>query len=231
MVRTNLALIGAKADARRVFANFGRTLADYFMIEPNMIVENIGSEHLYQLASRHEGALLVTVHLGLFELGSMLMPRIGQQPIVLSAPEPSRALGAWRARLRARWGAETLEVGNDNFSFVEITRRLKQGRCVAMLMDRPYDENFIVVDNIPFSTGPVWLSLLSGAPIVAGTVTALPGGGYRVEAHAPIYTKWLPEGRNATVEHYTKEVAAIFRDAICKHPDQWYQFVDLSALR
>ncbi len=231
VVRTNLALIGAKADARRVFANFGRTLADYFMIEPNMIVENIGSEHLYQLASRHEGALLVTVHLGLFELGSMLMPRIGQQPIVLSAPEPSRALGAWRARFRARWGAETLEVGNDNFSFVEITRRLKQGRCVAMLMDRPYDENFIVVDNIPFSTGPVWLSLLSGAPIVAGTVTALPGGGYRVEAHAPIYTKWLPEGRNATVEHYTKEVAAIFRDAICKHPDQWYQFVDLSALR
>jgi predicted RND superfamily exporter protein/lauroyl/myristoyl acyltransferase len=231
IVERNLALIGAKADALKVFENFGQTLADYFVIEPEMIVEDIGKEHLYRLASRHEGALLVTVHLGLFELGSMLTPRIGQQPIVLSAPEPSRALGEWRAKFRARWGAETFEVGNDSFSFVEITRRLKQGRCVAMLMDRPYGENFIVVDHIPFSTGPVWLSLLSGAPIVAGTVTALPGGGYRVEAHAPIYTKWLPAGRNATVEHYTKQVAAIFRDAICKHPDQWYQFVDLSAPR
>lgn len=231
VVQSNLALIGSNGDPRRVFANFGQTLADYFVIDPKMIVENIGSEHLYKLAGNGEGALLVTVHLGLFELGSMLMPRIGQKAIVLSAPEPSPALGEWRAKFRARWGAETFEVGNDNFSFVEVTRRLKQGRCVAMLMDRPYGENFIVVDNIPFSTGPVWLSLLSGAPIVAGTVTALPGGGYRVEAHAPIYTKWLPAGRNETVEHYTKEVAAIFRDTICKHPDQWYQFVDLSSPR
>jgi predicted RND superfamily exporter protein/lauroyl/myristoyl acyltransferase len=229
VVEKNLALIGAKADALDVFANFGQTLADYFVLRPEMIAENLGSEHLLKLAGDGHGAVLVTAHLGLFELGSFLMPKIGQHAIVLSAPEPSPALGAWRAKFRQRWGAETFEVGNDNFSFVEITRRLAKGRCVAMLIDRPGGGNFVDLGGIPFSTGPVWLSLLSGAPLIAVTVVARPEGGYRVQAHPPIWTKWLPAGRDETVRHYTKEVAGIFLNAICKHPDQWYQFVDLSA--
>ena len=73
-MQSNLALLGVNTNARQVFSNFGQTLADYFALNPDMIVENIGSEHLYRLAGDGQGALLVTVHLGLFELGCMLMP-------------------------------------------------------------------------------------------------------------------------------------------------------------
>ena len=104
-----------------------------------------------------------------------------------------------------------------------------------MLMDRPYGGNCVMVDfpngQVSFSTGPVWLSLLAGSPIIVVTCVALPSGGYRLEAHPPIRPQWLPEGRDETVCHYTKQVAAIFRETICQHPDQWYQFVDLSSRR
>lgn len=192
-------------------------------------------EHLKGVFSKGQGALLVTAHLGLFEYGSLLMEEIGRPTVVVTLPEPSPELSEWRARFRKRWGADTYEVGTDNFSFVEITRHLAQGRCVAMLMDRPYDGNCALQDfpngTVAFSTGPVWLSLLSGSPIIAVTVVALSGGGYRVEAHPPIHPQWLPEGRDKTVQHYTKQLAAVFRETICQYPDQWYQFIDLSARR
>ncbi len=242
VARANLALTGAKTDARTLFANFGQTMADYFVLgnrtgeaARQLIAEHVGDKPLRAVVAEGRGALLVTAHLGLFELGSLLMPEIGQGAVIVTAPEPSEELGRWRAQFRARWGAETFEVATDNFSFVEITRRLAKGQCVAMLIDRPYGDNAVPVEfpcgKVPFSTGPVWLSLLSGAPIVPVTVTARAAGGYRVEAHAPIRPQWLPEGRDETVRHYTREVGALFRKVICEHPEQWYQFVDLSASR
>jgi lauroyl/myristoyl acyltransferase len=242
VVRANLAMLGADADERQTFTNYGRTLADYFLIgtlpksEARALArERIGFEHLKAVLDEGKGALLVTAHLGLFEFGGVLMDEIGHPTIIVTLPEPSAALSEWRAQFRKRWGAESLEVGDDKFSFVEITRRLNEGRCVAMLMDRPFDGNCVLEEfphgNVPFSTGPVWLSLLSGSPIVVVTVVALPTGGYRVEAHPPIRPQWLPDGRDETVRHYTKQMAAVFRETICKYPDQWYQFVDLSSRR
>jgi lauroyl/myristoyl acyltransferase len=155
--------------------------------------------------------------------------------VVLSLPEPSAALNHWRAAYRRRWGAETLEVGADQFSFVDITRQLGQGNCVAMLMDRPQGNGGVVLvdfphGRVPFSTGPVWLSLLSGAPIVAATILATGSGKYELEALPPLRPQWRGADRTATVREFTLELASRFREPICKHPDQWYQFVPLSRL-
>src|SRR5205807_989730 len=130
--------------------------------------------------SEGKGALLVTAHLGLFEFGSVLMEELGHSTVVVSLPEPSPALSQWRAAYRKRWSADTLEVGENQFSFIEITRQLAQGKCVAMLVDRPVGPNYVLVDfpngKVAFSTGPVWLSLLSGSPLVAVTCVKLPTG-------------------------------------------------------
>jgi len=141
----------------------------------------------------------------------------------------------WRAAYRQRWGAETLEVGVDQFSFVDIARQLGQGKCVAMLMDRPQGNGDVVMADfphgrVPFSTGPVWLSLLSGAPLVAATILATESGGYALEALPPIRPRWCGSDRAATVREYTLELASRFREPLCNHPDQWYQFVPLSRL-
>jgi lauroyl/myristoyl acyltransferase len=82
--------------------------------------------------------------------------------------------------------------------------------------------------TVLFSTGPVWLSLLSGSPVVPVTIVTGRDGDYRVEALAPIRPRWMNEGRDVTIEHFTRELGAQFQQAICKHPDQWFQFVPLS---
>jgi KDO2-lipid IV(A) lauroyltransferase len=223
---------------RRTFRNYGETLADYFILgtrpraEVMALAETVGFDRVKEIVAESKGVLLVTAHLGLFEFGSLFSEAMGQAPLVVSLPEPSSALGRWRAAYRQRWGAETLEIGEDPFRFVEITRHLAKGRCVALLMDRPYGANFVSVDfpngTAPFSTGPAWLGLLAGCPLVAVTTVRLPTGLHRIVAHPPIYAQRLNKSREETIQHYTLELAAIFRKAICEYPDQWYQFVPLS---
>ena len=93
----------------------------------------------------------------------------------------------------------------------------------AVLVDFPHG-------RVPFSTGPVWLSLLTGAPLVAATIVATESGKYALEALPPLRPQWRGSDRAATVREFTLELASRFREPICKHPDQWYQFVPLSRL-
>lgn len=245
-VRENLTLLcgsGLCEDTvRRTFCNYGATLADYFQLgarsKPEalaLIESRHGFEHIQSALADGKGLLLVTAHTGLFELGGLLMEEFHLPLVVLSLPEPSAALNHWRAAYRRRWGAETLEVGVDQFSFVDITRQLAQGKCVAMLMDRPQGHGDVVMADfphgrVPFSTGPVWLSLLSGAPIVAATILATESGGYALEALPPLRPRWRGTDRAATVREFTLELASRFREPLCNHPDQWYQFAPLSRL-
>jgi len=240
VVRRNLGLLGAGAASPwKTFINYGATLGDYFLLgtrpQPEVLAlatERVGLEHLQQARADGKGLIVVTAHLGLFEYGALWMEQIKQPTAILTLPEPSRALSEWRVAYRRRWGAETIEVGDGSLSSVEIVRHLKQGKAVAMLMDRPYGNHFVQVDfpggPVPFATGPVWLSLLSGSPVVPVTIVRQPGGGYRLEAHPPVRPHWLEAGRDETVEHYTRELGLIFREVICAYPDQWYQFASLS---
>jgi lauroyl/myristoyl acyltransferase len=243
-VRENLALLCgpelSEQTVRRTFRNFGATLADYFQLGARtkpaalaLIESWRGLEHIQSALADGKGMLLVTAHTGLFELGGLIMEQSQLPLVVLSLPEPSAALNRWRADYRRRWGAETLEVGADQFSFVHVTRQLAQGKCVAMLMDRPQGNGDAVLvefphGRVPFSTGPVWLSLLTGAPVVAVTILATESGRYVLEASPPLRPQWRSADRAADVRAYTVELAGLFRDALCNHPDQWYQFAPLS---
>jgi lauroyl/myristoyl acyltransferase len=245
-VRENLALLCGpqlcEQTVRRTFHNFGATLADYFQLGARgkshalaLIESRRGFEHIQGALADGKGALLVTVHTGLFELGGVLMEEFKLPLVVLSLPEPSAALNHWRAEYRRGWGAETLEVGTDQFSVVDISRQLSQGKCVAILMDRPQSNGDVVFADfphgrVPFSTGPVWLSLLTGAPLVAVNILATESGNYALEALPPLRWQWRGPDRAATVREYTLELANHFREPLCNHPDQWYQFVPLSRL-
>ena len=81
--------------------------------------------------------------------------------------------------------------------------------------------------RITFSTGPVLLALLAGCPIVPVGITRQPDGLYHIEARAFIAPQWRPEGRTATLEHYTREVAAALVPLFVAYPEQWYHFAPL----
>jgi lauroyl/myristoyl acyltransferase len=241
VVQRNLQLLDAslkRKSARRVYREFGKTLADYFYIGTRppgkavrIITKSEGLEHFRMAHEGGKGALVVTAHFGLFDLGGLMLAQMGIPCAVLTYPEPSRALTEWRAAFRRRWNVETLEIGTDSFAFLQIAERLRQGRFVATLIDRPHP-----TDNTPvslpngtahFSAGILLLAAHGGVPVIPATMSRQSDGTYHSRVFPPLFIRERGS-RAETLRFYSQQIADTFLPVLCAHPEQWYQFVPLS---
>jgi lauroyl/myristoyl acyltransferase len=241
VVWRNLQLLDAalgQQSAQRVYSEFGKTLADYFYIgtrppevAARIIAQIDGAEHLRTAQGLGRGVLVVTAHFGLFELGGLLLTQYGFSSVVLTYPEPSRALTAWRAEFRRHWNVETLEVGADSFAFLQIAEQLRRGKFVATLIDRPHPTDSTPV-SLPngtalFSTGILLLAAHGGVPVVPATMVRRADGAYHARIFPPIVVGQLGS-RAETLRFYGQRIADTLLPVLCAHPGQWYQFVPLS---
>ncbi len=240
-VHQNLRLLDAATQrkvARQLYRAFGKTLADFFYIgtrppveAAKIIKEKKGHAHFEQLRNEGKGAVIVTAHLGLFELGGLMVAQDGFPAAVLTLPEPSSGLTAWRAHFRRQWNVETIEVGSDNFAFLHIARRLREGCFVAALIDRPTSQEPIPVTfpngTAHFSSGILLLAAQCRVPVIPSTMVRQPDGFYRAEVFQPV---WIESrgSRAETLRFYSQLIADILMPTLCAHPEQWYQFVPLA---
>jgi KDO2-lipid IV(A) lauroyltransferase len=241
VVQRNLKLLDASSNnysARRVYSEFAKTLADYFFIgtrppeqAAQIIAQIDGEEHLQKVHEGGKGALILTAHFGLFELGGLLLARRGHASVVLTHPEPSPALTEWRASFRHRWKVDTLEVGADSFAFLQIAERLRQGQIVAALIDRPHvtDHTPVAFPNgtVYFSSGILLLAAHVGVPVIPATMARRANGTYHAQIFAPIIIE-PRESRAETLRIYSQQIADTLLPVLCAYPGQWYQFVPLS---
>ena len=105
-----------------------------------------GWEHFEAAQKRGVGTLLVTPHLGNWELGGAVMVGRGVKLLVVTLEEPSPGLTELRRASRLQRGIETLVLGRDAFAVVEIIKRLQEGATVALLVDRPLPANATIVE-------------------------------------------------------------------------------------
>jgi KDO2-lipid IV(A) lauroyltransferase len=241
IVRGNLQLLdGSLGDptARGVYSEFGKTLADYFHIGTraseramHLIGEIDGDEHLRAAQELGKGALIVTAHFGLFELGGLLLTWQGFDAVVLTYPEPSESLTRWRADFRARWKTGTLEVGADSFAFLQIAEHLRRGKFIATLIDRPHptESTPVALPNgrAHFSTGILLLAEHTGAPVIPATMVRRDDGAYHAQIFPPIFVT-SRGSRAETLQFYSQQIADTLTPVLCAHPEQWYQFVPVA---
>jgi lauroyl/myristoyl acyltransferase len=156
--------------------------------------------------------------------------RRGVRVLVLSNPEPDERLTAIRAQARARWGIDTLIVGQDPFAFVEVIKRLERGATVALLLDRPAKGTEVEVELFgrPFlaSAAAAELARASGCAIVPCYIVR---EGARHESHllAELAYDRAGLGDREARRRFTAEIMRAFEPAIRQHPDQWYHFVPI----
>jgi KDO2-lipid IV(A) lauroyltransferase len=104
---------------------FSRMLADYFLCAGDrccrakeLVAEWRGLNHLDDAQARGKGTILITGHLGHWELGGLLLALSGVKLTVVTLPEPTPELMQWREAARRRLGINTIAVGPGNdFSF------------------------------------------------------------------------------------------------------------------
>ena len=197
-----------------------------------LLARRSGYEHLMAARDAGKGAILLTGHVGNFELGGLFLRRLGLSCAAAYVPDPSPVIERHRADARKALGVTGIPVTSSPFAFVPLLRALREGRFVAMQGDRDVSGTG---RNLPFfgksasfPVGPFRLAALSGAPILPVFVLQENDGRYRTLAEEPIH---IAPARGSRSEPDERELEAalarwvgLLSRVIREHPTQWYLF-------
>ena len=223
------------AVARQLFRQFGQKLADLWRYESGLPIYNlfhdlVGWEHLVAAQARGNGVLLLTLHLGNWEFGAPLLTERGIQLQVITMAEPETQLNDLRQRARARWGVQTLTLGNHPFAAVEVLKKLNDNHCVALLVDRPPEATAMIVRLFerPFlaSVSAAELARASGCALVPVLLPRTKNGYVARILPAIDYNRRALRAPSARTE-LTQRIVSAFEPSIRLYLNQWYHFVPI----
>lgn len=224
------------ACTRATFVNFIQMIPDTirfaggsFEEAKSLLAESDGLDLLNASRARGRGTVLITGHLGAWELGGVLLAMQGMPVTIVTYAEPQPELHRWRVEYRKRFGIRTITVGHDKFAFVEIIKILRQNGVVAILVDRPQDGGIPVQlagRTSHFSPTPALLWKHTGATILPACVLAEPGGKYRCHLYPPIEMREASDPAEFQRMN-AQRIADFFERLIRQHPEQFYNFVRL----
>jgi KDO2-lipid IV(A) lauroyltransferase len=225
--------LAAEKMAKALFQQFALKLIDLWRFEAGMPIDDLfgqtsGWDDFAKARAEGRGVLLLTPHLGNWEFGGPLLTRKGVDLQVITLAEPGTEFTRLRQASRARWGIETLVIGNDPMSFVEIIRRLDAGATIAMLIDRPPAPTAVTVELFgrPFgaSIAAAELARASGCVLLPVYLPRV-GESYHANVLPAVPYDRAGLGNRAARQQLTQEILRVFEPLIRRHLDQWYHFV------
>ena len=225
----------AEQAARRLHRNFARKLVDLWRAESGVpvrswLVNNSELEIIRAARERGRGVLFITLHLGNWEHGGLLLTQLGIQLTVLTLAEPDDGLTDLRIQLRRRCGVETLVIGQDSFAFVEVIKRLQAGAALAISLDRPPARAAVSVEFFgqPFGAplAAAELARASGCALVGVTILRRRAG-YAVHVLPEFTYDRKALGSREARQQLTQQILRAFEPFIRQDMDQWYQFVPI----
>ena len=211
--------------ARRTFQHFGKYLVEFFTfarLTPEQIRELVAVEHreyLEKAVAAGRGVIVVTAHLGNWELGGAVMAGLGYPLNVVTLQQTSAKLNEFFQHHRQRRGMAIIPLGH---AVPQLIRALRRKECVALLADRDYSQRtdfsplFGAAACLP--RGPVWLAEKTGALVLPGFMLRKENDTFELRFHPPID----PTGLSA--EQIRSAIGAVLEDSVARNPHQWFMF-------
>jgi KDO2-lipid IV(A) lauroyltransferase len=187
-----------------------------------------GGMHLRELLRTGRGAVLVTAHIGPWDVAAQLLATgLGAKVAIVMEAEPDPAARALHDEVRRRSGVEVLAVGGSPLDALGILRHLRGGGMVAFQIDRPAPSGRSLPATLfgsPFSVpeGPFRLAAVAGVPVLPLFSSRVGYFSYEVETGEPIVCAKpavpaeLERAARATVERMERFIQA--------HPTEWFHF-------
>ena len=241
MVQRNLSQIlenplEIKKTVRRTFVNYAKYLVDYtrmdLLREDNYsrLTDGFqGKEYIDQTFSQGKGGLILTAHLGNWEMGGVFLTLMGYPLNVITASDVETRLHDYRVRLRQGQRIKVITLNDTLSSSLAVLQALKANELVALLGDRDLFGKGIPVrffgQTVFFPIGPALLARLSETALIPTFVLAGPKNRYLCRAEPPLLLQ-RTENRNEDLTVNTQRIAAVMEKFIRSHPDQWYTFYD-----
>jgi lauroyl/myristoyl acyltransferase len=217
---------------RQAFKQYGRMSLEFFTLTQTPDADLLastqisGQSYLDEALARGHGAILVSPHLGNWDLAARICLALGY-PLTAVVEDDWSAEFAGQVRQQ-----NGLRVVARARSLRPIRRALARNEPVALLCDVvPPGSHAVEVcfagQRAYLPAGPARLALASGAPLLPFAVLTLADGRRQASAEPLIFppaSNGPAHPQQEQVRQMTQELACRFERLIKEHPEQWYAF-------
>ena len=215
--------------AWRNWLNYCKAWIDFFKI-PRMekqrlssLLTPFGLEHLDTAMAAGRGVIVVSAHMGSWELAAASWAAsFGEIGVMVEQIEPRR-LFEHVFKLRSRMGIRVIPLSRTGAR--DIMRMLKDHRMVVLAMDRDILNTGgafrFFGRTARFPTGAVEIALKTGAPILPAFCMRDQNDAYVAVGEPPLFLT-RSEDHEADVRSAMEQILATFERYIKRYPDQWH---------
>ncbi len=217
------------AIAREVFRNFAKYLVDFFRsgkIDKDYLERNVKVEGVHNIDDARamgKGVIILSAHIGNWELGAAVTSMLGYPINAVVLTHKNKRINDFFTSQRLMGNIKPIEMG----SLKSCYRALRDNELVALLGDRDFSKNGILVDffgrRAMIPKGPATFSYRLGAPIVPVFLVREPDDTFKFFVEKPII---CPSGldEKAAVRELTVKCSAVIESCVKKYPMQWFVF-------
>ncbi len=223
------------ARAFRLFVNYCQSMANVYSlhvghrlpVEPYFVGREKLTAHLQGSGT---GAILLTGHMGFWQIAPYLMQRKHDLPpmTMAMAEEPNRGSRELEDKLREKM--RIVYTTRSPFVMLELAAILRRGELIGMQLDRHLGTTHAMIDfcgrPAPFPIGPATLARASGAPMIPVFVLG-DRDRRRCTFHyeEPIFVARTRD-RDADIRRGTEAAVRVYERYVRANPYQWFNFHD-----
>ncbi|MBU1125050.1 MAG: lysophospholipid acyltransferase family protein [Candidatus Omnitrophica bacterium] len=213
-----------------MFRSFAKYLADFFRfdkINAAYIKKNIRIENLHFIdegLAKKKGVIIVTAHLGNWELGAAVMGMRGYQVSAVALPHTDTKTNDFFNHQRVEKRVHVIAFGK---AARECLASLEKNMVLALVGDRDFAEKGVTLPFFGkptlFPEGPAAFALRTGASIVPGFMLRNPDDTFTLRFEKPIVVSTQAD-KHTAISRIITQYIVIFEEYIRRYPQQWFMF-------
>lgn len=223
--------------AFRTLWNFAWTISEasnYKLTKAEYTYDVIGEDLLAQLATAR-GAIVLTAHMGSYDLGAALFAQKFHREIrMVRAPEPDTLTERHLVSSVEQSGAGAVKVDYSSagalLSF-DLLSALRRGEIVSIQGDRvipgvTHARGRLFGQSIAIPSGPFTLGLVAQLPVYPLFILRAGYRHYKIVVRPPIVAQRSTAiGRDGAIDDAVARWCAVLEQLIAEHWDQWFALV------
>jgi lauroyl/myristoyl acyltransferase len=197
----------------------------------NLSVEDIkkrvkveGIENIDGVLKQNKGGIVLTCHIGNWEMGGVVMAMLGYDISALVLNHKHKNINDFFIKQREEKGLKVIPIDH---SMKRCVSALRKKGLLAIAGDRDFTNNGVIMDffGMPASIpkGPAMFALKTNSPIIPGMLVRQDTFNYKLIFDTPIELKEIPGmDKDEIIKEADKKIVSIMEKNIRAYPDQSY---------
>jgi len=215
---------------REVFRNFAKYLVDFFRFKKidsdyiKRFVKVEGIENLDEALLKGKGVILLSAHIGNWELGALAVSSLRQPVAAVALTHGDKRINDFFTRQREHGKVKPIKIG---ISLRSCYETLKSNGLVALLGDRDFSKNGVYMDffgsPVLIPKGPAVFSARLQAEIVPTFMVREKDDTFRLIFQPRLNGSSSIE-EDCRIKEIMKEYVSVIERCVKMYPTQWYMF-------